>query len=104
MLHNHLQARDILEVAKRDRQLHHAACNFKKVPGTTYHLYERPDETAYFSMLSPSEWGTACPHKFLGSYRLEHDMSWTPSAQIEKRNADIQSIDRVIIAHPASRH
>ena len=47
------QARCILEDGRRDAQLHHAACNFQKVPGHTYHLYEREDGSAYFSMLSP---------------------------------------------------
>ncbi|OOZ41039.1 hypothetical protein BOW53_05855 [Solemya pervernicosa gill symbiont] len=27
-------------------------------------------------MLSPQEWGEP-PHAYLGSYRLENDMSWT---------------------------
>lgn len=35
------QARCILEDGARDAKLHHAACNFQKVPGHTYHLYER---------------------------------------------------------------
>ena len=47
------QARRILEDGRRDSQLHHAACNFQKVPGHTYHLYEREDGSAYFSMLGP---------------------------------------------------
>ena len=38
-MHNQMQAREILETAKRDTQLHHAACNFTKVPGKIYHLY-----------------------------------------------------------------
>ena len=97
------QAQDILETAKRDTQLHHAACNFNKVPGTTYHLYERSDGTAYFSMLSPSDWGNSCPHKFLGSYRLEYDHSWTPSDQVDSRNKDIEAIDKAIVAHPGRR-
>jgi len=52
-VHVHLQAQRILESAKRDTQLHHASCNFTKVPGHTYHLYERSDGTTYFSMLAP---------------------------------------------------
>jgi len=47
------QAQHILEDARRDAQLHHAACNFQKVPGHTYHLYERQNGTTYFSMLEP---------------------------------------------------
>merc|ERR1711881_794854 len=52
------QARVCLEEAKRDKQLHQAACNMVKKPGHTYYLYEKPlkkDSTAtqaYFSLLS----------------------------------------------------
>ena len=114
------QARRILEDGRRDSQLHHAACNFQKVPGHTYHLYEREDGSAYFSMLGPpvcelctciyvtalqcqlsglplQEWGRGGPgHHFLGSYRLEHDRSWTPADLVEERSKDIAAIDRVI--------
>ena len=49
----YIQARCILEDGRRDAQLHRAACNFQKVPGHTYHVYEREDGTSYFSMLGP---------------------------------------------------
>jgi hypothetical protein len=76
------RARDILERADRAGQLHRAACNFRKRPGATYHLYRRPSGELYFSMLSPEDWGGSGtgggpPHPFEGSYRLEVDMSWT---------------------------
>lgn len=81
------QARDLLEAAQRDGQLHRAACGFKKRPGGVYHLYRREDGALYFSMLSPEEWGRAPPHAYQGSYRLEVDMSWTPAEEIEGRDA-----------------
>lgn len=46
------QAQRVLEEAKRDADLHHAACNFKKIPGKLYYLYKRPSGQTYFSMLS----------------------------------------------------
>lgn len=49
----HEQARKILEEAKLADNLHHVACNFKKVPGNVYYLYRRPSGQRYFSMLSP---------------------------------------------------
>lgn len=75
----HLQqeARDILEQTQHDQQLHKAECQFKRIPGKTYHLYEKNNQQKYFSMLTPEEWGSHPPHTFLGSYRLENDMSWT---------------------------
>jgi hypothetical protein len=72
------KARTILDGAKRAADLHRAACNFRKRPGSTYHLYRRPNGEAYFSMLSPEEWGGSPPHAYEGSFRLEVDMSWTP--------------------------
>jgi hypothetical protein len=33
-------------------------------------------EEHFFSMLSPAEWGSACP-THVASYYLEHDMSYT---------------------------
>lgn len=47
------QAHQILRDIKTDVNLHQAACNFKKVPGKTYYLYQRESGQCYFSMLSP---------------------------------------------------
>ena len=49
----YFKARKVLEETKRDAELHHAACNFKKRPGQMYYLYRRQNGTTYFSMLSP---------------------------------------------------
>ncbi|KAF4525347.1 hypothetical protein B566_EDAN007829 [Ephemera danica] len=51
----HLQemARKVILEAKESADLHHAACNFRKVPGFIYHLYRRDSGQLYFSMLSP---------------------------------------------------
>lgn len=72
------KARAILDQARRTAELHRASCNFKKRPGAIYHLYRRPNGEAYFSMLSPADWGNAPPHPFEGSFRLEIDASFTP--------------------------
>lgn len=81
------QARELLSRAHRDAELHRARCGFQKVPGQTYHLYERGDDDRYFSMLSPEEWGGSCPHRYLGSYRLEPDQSWTSLDELPARDA-----------------
>lgn len=47
------QAMQILRDIKTDKSLHEVACNFKKITGKTYYLYERESEQQYFSMLSP---------------------------------------------------
>ncbi len=49
-----MQAQNVLEEAKRDQQLHSAACNMKKVPGNVYYLYQSPtSDKPHFSLLSP---------------------------------------------------
>ncbi|XP_054996160.1 uncharacterized protein C1orf50 homolog isoform X1 [Sorex araneus] len=81
------QARRVLEDAQRDADLHHAACNIVKKPGNIYYLYKRESGQQYFSIISPKEWGASCPHAFLGAYKLQHDLSWTPYEDIERQDA-----------------
>jgi hypothetical protein len=71
------EARKILARAREDAELHRARCTFVRRAGHVYHLYQRPEGALYFSLLSPEEWGGKPPHPFVGSYRLENDMSFT---------------------------
>ena len=80
------QARRVLERAREDQRLHHARCAFQRKPGHIYHLYEEPDGSLAFSMLSPDDWGGDPPKPFRGSFRLQSDLSWTPAETVE--NAD----------------
>ena len=82
------EARRALAQAQRDADLHRAQCQFRKRPGQLYHLYERPSGERYFSMLAPGDWGDAPPHRFVGSYRLEADMAWTPAEEIAVRDQE----------------
>ncbi|XP_012603956.2 uncharacterized protein C1orf50 homolog [Microcebus murinus] len=90
------QARKVLEDARRDADLHHVACNMVKKPGNIYYLYKRESGQQYFSIISPKEWGTSCPHDFLGAYKLQHDLSWTPYEDIEKQDAKINIMDKLL--------
>ncbi|KAK0131905.1 hypothetical protein N1851_033304 [Merluccius polli] len=90
------QARKVLEDAKKDADLHHAACNIVKKPGNFYYLYQRPSGQKYFSIISPQEWGASCPHQFIAGYKLQHDMSWTPLDQVEKKDAEIAIMSKLI--------
>ncbi len=92
------EARSILESSARDQQLHRAQCQFKRQPGKIYHLYRRSEDALYFSMLSPEEWGGKPPHEFMGSYRLENDMSWTPVEEIGKDEPSIQLLNTMLNA------
>lgn len=71
------QAERIIERTKADLELHQAHCQFTKVPGQTYHLYEHPIRGKYFSRLSPADYRGAVPQPYIGSYRPEFDSSWT---------------------------
>ncbi|KAK1340079.1 hypothetical protein QTO34_018643 [Cnephaeus nilssonii] len=90
------QARKVLEDARRDADLHHIACNIVKKPGNIYYLYQRESGQQYFSIISPKEWGTSCPHDFIGAYKLQHDLSWTPFEDIEKQDAKISIVDKLL--------
>jgi len=69
-------AHTVLEQTQLNQQLHRATCQFKKIPGKTYHLYEKQSGERFFSMLNPEEWGKTGLHTFLGSYQLQNDLSW----------------------------
>ena len=90
------EAKAILAASARDQQLHRAQCRFKREPGKIYHLYKRSEDAFYFSMLSPKEWGGAPPHAFVGSFRLENDMSWTPLEEIGKDETSIQLLNTML--------
>uniref|UniRef100_A0A8C6RI13 Expressed sequence AU022252 n=1 Tax=Nannospalax galili TaxID=1026970 RepID=A0A8C6RI13_NANGA len=94
--HLQQQARKVLEDARRDADLHHVACNMVKKPGNIYYLYQRESGQQYFSIISPEEWGTGCPHNFRGAYKLQHDLSWTPYEDIEKQDAKISMMDKLL--------
>jgi len=79
------EAQRILMKARRDDELNHCACNLVRRPGQTYYHYERESGQKYFSIMHPQDWlsnvkNSACPHRFLGAYRLEYDNSWTRQA------------------------
>ena len=80
------EARHVLEKAKQDQELHRVKCNFKPVPEQIYHLYAKKDNSRYFSMLSPGDWQGKPPDTYLGSYRLEEDMSWTMQENLEEKD------------------
>lgn len=91
------QAENILLEANQNIKLHHAACNFIKKPGQIYHLYERKSGQYYFSMLNPEEWGTSGPAQtYKGSYRLEHDHSWTPISDIRGKDNELNIYSKLL--------
>ncbi|KAL5016326.1 hypothetical protein ScPMuIL_005915 [Solemya velum] len=55
----------------------------------------------YLSLLSPQDWGASIPHTFLGAFKLEYDMSWTPFEKIQTRSEDFAMIDKIMNAQKA---
>lgn len=92
------EARRVLETAQQDHALHHARCHFKRIPGQTYHLYRKGDGSTYFSMVAPNDWGGEPPHDFVGSYRLEPDMSWVPADEPESDDSARRLVARLLDA------
>lgn len=90
------QAQAVLEEANLNKELHHIACNFKKVPGKLYYVYRKEESGAkYMSMISPEEWGENCP-LFDSAYKLQHDMTFTPIDKIDRRANDEEIIDKIL--------
>ena len=90
------EARKVLEQARQETELNHARCGFKKVPGKSYHLYRQGDGGLAFSLLSPEDWGGRPPHEYLGAYRLEADLSWTPAEQEERPDDSGEWVQRLL--------
>ena len=93
-------AHTILEEANRDQQLNLASCNFKKIAGRIYHLYQKTNGKRYISMLSPGDWKNMPPDEFMGSYRFEADFSWTPVEKLETPNDTQALIQGLLGKHP----
>ena len=97
------EARKVLDEARQDQELNHARCNFQRKPGSTYHLYREGGGTTYFSLLSPEDWQEKPPHEFIGSYRLENDMSWTPLAEDYEKDDTRFLVDQLLSAGHSDR-
>lgn len=92
------QAMRVMKEAKLNADLNHAACNMVKKPGNFYHLYQRDSGQKYLSIISPKEWGSACPHDFISSHRLEYDMSWTPMEKLQSRDEEEAMVSKILRA------
>ena len=90
------EAKRTLAEAQEDHDMHRARCNFPRRPGQIYHLYERANGERYFSMVSPREWANNPPDTFVGSYQLNHDMSWTPAEKLNQPDEARALVERLL--------
>jgi Protein of unknown function (DUF2452) len=92
------RAREVLERAKRDADLHRVLCRFEKKPGEIVHLYREEDGSLNFSLFGPTEWKTKPRHTFEGSFRLEQDLSFTPLEEVEARERERNDLTKLLPA------
>ena len=64
---------EIIQESLETDDLNNIKCNFKKNPGNYYYLYQKPDTTLFFSILSPNEWDTK--NIFISKYLYDYDLS-----------------------------
>lgn len=91
----------VLEDAKRDADLHHAACNVVKKPGNMYYLYMRESGQRYFSILSPKVNCSLCCYRI--SCNSHSDESSRPSLGSETVHSVIALLHRTAIRIVAER-
>ncbi len=81
--------RGILEHAKQNFILNNAQCSFRKTINQTYHLYQKQGQgygngngngngydNNYLSIISKDEWGSEFQDIYLGSFKLNNDLTW----------------------------
>uniref|UniRef100_A0AC34PZQ8 Uncharacterized protein n=1 Tax=Panagrolaimus sp. JU765 TaxID=591449 RepID=A0AC34PZQ8_9BILA len=76
------QARQVLEKAKKDHDLHNIPCNVQKIPGKIYYLWQKPSGEKFFSLIGPEEW-TNTKNEHLGTYRFEYDRTFTEEKEFD---------------------
>ena len=64
---------EIINESLETDYLNNIKCNFKKVPGSYYYLYQKSDGQLFFSILSPNEWNTK--NIFINKYFYDYDLS-----------------------------
>ena len=65
---------EVINESIKSQNLDQIKCNFKKIPGKTYFLYQEPEKDLFFSMLNPKEWTTK--NIFMGEYYYDYDFSF----------------------------
>merc|ERR1712212_227755 len=97
------QANDILQKAKDDQILAHAACNFEKKPGQVYHLYRNCKADTYqWSMLSLTDYKGVAPRgtEFCGSYKFETDRSFTKMGSKSDERVELEKFVTEMLSNP----
>ena len=62
---------EVIKESVETENLEKIKCNFKKIPGKNYFLYQKPNNELFFSMLSPKEWNSK--NLFICEYFYDYD-------------------------------
>ena len=62
---------EIVQESIETEELEKINCNFKKITGKNYFLYQRPNNELFFSILSPKEWNSK--NLFINEYFYDYD-------------------------------
>ena len=62
---------EVIRESIETENLENIKCNFKKIPGKNYFLYQNPKNELFFSMLSPKEWDSN--NLFINEYFYDYD-------------------------------
>ena len=65
---------EVINESVESQNLDMVKFNFKKIPGNSYFLYQKPEKELFFSMLNPKEWKTK--NIFMGEYYYDYDLSF----------------------------
>tara|TARA_B100000424_G_C22568460_1_gene320976 strand:+ start:94 stop:474 length:381 start_codon:yes stop_codon:yes gene_type:complete len=66
------QIQEVIGEGILNNNLHDVECRFKKISGNVYHLYLK-NNRYIFSILSPEDWNSKPPNKYIASYLYDHD-------------------------------
>lgn len=70
------QAKEIQRRVDISERIYKVGMNFKPLIGHVYHLYTRPDESEFLSMVAPEEWGRSAKVTFQATVKLLADHTW----------------------------
>lgn len=62
---------EVIKESIETESLEKIKCNFKKIPGRNYYLYQKPNNEFFFSILSPNEWDSN--NLFIAEYLYDYD-------------------------------
>lgn len=70
------QYSELIERETISNLIYRAEIKFKPVPGHTYHLYLRQDDSYFLSLIEPDSWGRTSKPQFVATTKLLYDLTW----------------------------